>query len=160
MAKRKKRKKWPAYKYWTEFLRQEDIWIGEYRTINHSLATILMERDGKNHSKEKIDKFAEYLAAGRNKAVCMLWDSGKEVYVLGKGRIEAITCNPDDKEEHLSRIGQMLDQKNIATGRKSRNATESQCKQFGLPRFKQISQSRARLLLGDSEFHVHITQLA
>lgn len=138
---------------------QEDLWIGACRTINHSLATILMSRDGKNHNEEEIDKFAEYLNAGRNKAICMLWDSGIEVYVLGKGRIEAITKSADDKEEHLSRIGQMLDQKKIATGRKSRGATETQCKQFGLPERKQLKQSGQRLLLGDSDFETHIRQL-
>lgn len=160
MAKKKKRKKWPAYKYWTEFLRQEGkLWIGDYRTINHALAGILMGRDNKDHSEDELNKFAEYLTAGRNKAVCMLWDSGKEVYVLGKGHIEAITNNPEDRDEHLSRIGQMLDQKKIATGRKSRGATETQCKEFGLPGFKQLNQSRQRLLLGDSEFDVHIKQI-
>lgn len=119
-----------------------------------------MARDSKNHSEEEIDKFAEYLAAGRNTAICMLWDSGKEVYVLGKGHIEAITSNVDDKEEHLSRIGQMLDQKKLATGRKSRGATETQCKQFGLPERKQLKQSGQRLLLGDSDFETHINAIS
>ena len=160
MAKRTKRKKWPPYKYWTEFLIQEgSIWIGEHRTINHAFADILMKRDGKNHNENALNKFAEYLDAGRLKAINDLWESGNKRYVLGKSRIEAITNNPDDEEEHLSRLGQQLDQKTIGVGKKSRGSTEKQCKQFGLPGFKQLNQSRQRLLLGDYEFETHIKQL-
>jgi len=137
-------------------MQDKELWVGECKTINHALASLLMLRDGKKHSKEKLNRFAEYLDGGRNKAIKDLWASGNPRYVLGKGRIEAITSNPDDLEEHLSRIGQMLDQKKIATGQKSIGATDKQCKQFGLPERKELNSSRQRLLLGDSDFDVHV----
>ncbi len=157
----KKRKKWPAYKYWTEFLMQDkELWVGDNRTINHALAKLIMFRDGREHTEQELDRFAEYLDGGRNNAIKMLWASGNRRYVLGKGRIEAITNNPEDLEEHLSRIGQMLDQKKIATGQKSIGATKEQCKQFGLPERKEIDSSSQRLLLGDCNFDAHIKSIA
>jgi len=153
----KKRKKWPAYKYWTEFLMQDkEIWVGDCRTINHALAKLLTLRDGRNHTEKEIARFAEYLDGGRNKAIKDLWRSGNPRYVLGKGRIEAITNNPDDAAEHFSRRGQMLDQKIIATGQVTIGATKEQCKQFGLPERKEIESSSQRLLLGDCNFDAHI----
>ena len=138
---------------------QEDIWVDIYRTVNHALADILLQRDEKSHTEEDVDRFAEFLTRGRNDAVKMMWASGNPRYVVGKGRIEGISKDHKYREEHLSRLGQMLDQKTIAAGQKSIGASESQCKQFGLPGFKQLNQSRQRLLLGDCEFDTHIKQL-
>ena len=159
-GQKKNRKKWPPYKYWTEFLMQDkEIYIGEHRTINHALASILMARDGKKHSERELSRFAEFLDRGRNKAIKMLWASGNERYVLGKGRVEAITASPTDKAEHLSRLGQQLDVKRIAVAMKSKGATENQCGQYGLPGWKEITSSRQRLLLGDSDFEGHIKKI-
>lgn len=157
----KKRKKWPPYKYWTEYLTQspKEIYVGDCRTINHTLAKILMNRDGKKHSEKSINDFAEFLSRGRNTAIKMLWASGNERYVLGKGRIEAITSNPADRDEHLSRLGQQLDVKKIAIGHKSKGATEKQCKEFGLPGWKEISSSRQRLLRGDINIDIHLKEI-
>jgi len=133
-------------------MQEGSIWIGENQTINHALAAILMKRDGNKHNKKALKDFAEYLSRGRDMAIRILWASGNKRYVLGKGRIEAITNNPEDEEEHQSRIGQMLDQRKIAAKSKTLGATTEQCKQFGLPLGKEIKQSSQRLLLGDSDF--------
>ena len=149
---RKKRKKWPAYRLWIEFLMQDkEIHVGEHRTINHALAVILISRDSKKHGEKEVNRFAEYLSAGRNKAIMKLWKSGNRRYVLGSKRIEAITANPEDETEHLARMGQMLDAKKIATSCKSLGATTEQCNQFGLPKQREIKASSQRLLLGDTD---------
>ncbi len=154
---KKKRKKWPAHKYWIEFLMQDkELYAGEHKTINHALAVMLISRDSKKHGEKEINRFAEYLSGGRNKGIIMLWKSGNERYITGPWRIEAITANPDDKEEHLSRMGQMLDTKKIAIGHKSSSATMEQRKQFGLPGQKEIGQVKKRLLLGNVEAIVSV----
>ena len=154
------RKKWPPHKYWTEFLMQDgSIWRKQHNTIDTALALIIMSRDGKNHSEKEIQDFAEYLSHGRNQAIDMLWASGNERYILGHGRIEAITNNPEDREEHFSRQGQMLDQRKMGARRKSYSATPKQIKQFGLPTGTEIKQSSRRLLSGNVNFDTHIKMM-
>lgn len=140
-------------------MQEGNLWISKHQTINHALSVILIKRDGDKHTKENINNFAEYLSRGRDEAIKILWASGNERYVLGKGRIEAITNNPDDRDEHLSRIGQMLDHRRIAAKSKSLGVVPEKCKQFGLPLPKELKQSSQRLLLGDSDFNIHLKNI-
>lgn len=163
MKKEKVRKSWPAYKYWTEYLMQREPrkkWIeicrGNNQTVHHTLSIILANRDDRPYTKKQIDKWAETLATGLNQAIKMLWASGNERYVVGIGRIERITNNPFYRIEHFRRIGHMLDQRKLAAKAKSFGATLEQCREFGLPLPKELKESSKRLLLGDTDFDVHL----
>lgn len=156
-VKKKKRKHWPSHKYWTEyFMQNRDISLNGQATISKTFSVELLNRDGDGHTEEEINSFARYLEAGRDKALDMLRKAGIVIYVVGESRIECMSKDIKYKEEHLRRIARMLDQKKMATFKKSPGATNEQRKQWGLPGIKEIKQSSQRLLLGDSEFETHL----
>lgn len=164
MAKTKKRKRWPSHKYWTEHYGHNNkrfitILRNGYTTISKTFSAELLNRDGENHTDEEVDNFAKHLEAGRDEALNVLREAGIEVYVVGESRIELMSTDPKYEEEHLRRIARMLDQKKLASFKKTPGATKKQRKDFGLPGPEEIATSSQRLLLGDSDFEVHLKRI-
>jgi len=161
--KTKKRREWSPHKYWTEHILQfGELWLtGEKfeKTINHRLAIVLLKRNGEKLTEQKVEKLAAILERGRNKAVDMLWESGLEVYVVGKQLIDGITIDSDYREDHFKRMSDMLGQRHVGVGRKSTTATAEERKNFGLPTIRELSTIKRHLLLGDGVTDVYLKQV-
>ncbi|MHC4336146.1 MAG: hypothetical protein ACYSUV_20720 [Planctomycetota bacterium] len=152
---KRKRKRWPAKKYWTEYLRKGEVWLNGDRTINHAFARILIMRTADAYANDKlreqaIDDFAKYLNPTRLDAIEELRDAGIDVFVVGQPRIEGITHDKKFQDESLRRIKRQEDQKSIATHKavEAHKPTDEQRREYGLSKPRQINEAKKRLLGG------------